>query len=136
MAELCGQYHGSRKVLHHSAQRWLLQNDWPGNVRELQNTLHRAFLLAEGDRIEPQHLWLDGAKESADFDDEAALFELSFNDARKQVILSFEKKYLAELLQRAGGNVTQAAKLAMKERRTMGRLLKKHNLRRDDFPNR
>ena len=122
------QYDDNGKTLHHSAQRWLLHNDWPGNVRELQNTLHRAFLLTENDVIRPSDLWLEGTEDSACIDDEGLLFELPFNDARNQVVLDFEKKYLTDLLRRAGGNVTQAAKMAMKERRSMGRLLKKHNL--------
>jgi len=33
------------------AERLLLAHPWPGNVRELENTLHRAVLLATGDRI-------------------------------------------------------------------------------------
>jgi len=78
--------------------------------------------------IRPSDLWLEGAEDSACIDDEGLLFDLPFNDARNQVVLDFERKYLTELLRRAGGNVTQAAKMAMKERRTMGRLLKKHNL--------
>jgi len=135
MGELRGQYNDHGKTLHHSAQRWLLQNVWPGNVRELQNTLHRAFLLTDNDIIRPKHLRLEGANELDCIDDEAALFELSFNDARNQVVLNFEKKYLAQLLRRAGGNVTQAAKLATKERRAMGRLLKKHNLDGTKFHN-
>jgi len=133
MAELRGQYDDHGKTLHHSAQRWLLHNEWPGNVRELQNTLHRAFLLTENDVIRPSDLWLEGTDDSAGVDDEAVLLGMPFNDARNQVVLDFEKQYLTELLRRAGGNVTRAAKMAMKERRAMGRLLKKHNLRGANF---
>src|SRR5215831_2142647 len=28
--------------------------DWPGNVRELRNVVHRAYVMCEGDTIEPQ----------------------------------------------------------------------------------
>ncbi|HEY1434752.1 MAG TPA: sigma 54-interacting transcriptional regulator, partial [Thermoanaerobaculia bacterium] len=30
-------------------QRW----DWPGNVRELRNVVHRAYVMTEGDTIQP-----------------------------------------------------------------------------------
>jgi len=33
---------------------------WPGNVRELANTLERAAILADGDRILPEHLVMPG----------------------------------------------------------------------------
>jgi DNA-binding NtrC family response regulator len=34
----------------------LRSRPWPGNVRELRNTLERARILANGGRIEPEHL--------------------------------------------------------------------------------
>ena len=34
----------------------LLQFEWPGNVRELENTMERAVILCNGDRIEVEHL--------------------------------------------------------------------------------
>ena len=36
--------------------RLLMRHTWPGNIRELQNTLERAFLLAENGRIVPTDL--------------------------------------------------------------------------------
>jgi hypothetical protein len=43
---------------------------------------------------------------------------------------AFERNYLMGLLSLAGGNVSLAAKLAGKERRSLGKLLKKHGLGR------
>src|SRR5207244_3095183 len=35
----------------------LLQHrSWPGNVRELQNIVHKAVMLAHGDRVDPEVL--------------------------------------------------------------------------------
>ena len=34
----------------------LMAHDWPGNVRELENVIERAFVLCQGDMIEPAHL--------------------------------------------------------------------------------
>jgi DNA-binding NtrC family response regulator len=40
----------------------------------------------------------------------------------------FERSYLTGLMERCSGNVTQAARVAGKERRDFGRLLKKHRI--------
>ena len=55
-------------------------------------------------------------------------FDCSFNEAKRRIIDHFEKKYLTCLIKESDGNVTRAAKLAGKERRTLGKLLKKHNI--------
>ncbi|MCF8084795.1 MAG: sigma-54 dependent transcriptional regulator [Deltaproteobacteria bacterium] len=36
--------------------------EWKGNVRELQNVMERAVLLAEGDTLLPEHLFLEGGE--------------------------------------------------------------------------
>ena len=46
----------------------------------------------------------------------------------KEVIAEFERRYLADVLSTARGNVTRAARLVGKERRAFGRLLKKHDI--------
>jgi two-component system response regulator GlrR len=56
---------------------------------------------------------------------------LSFNDAKK----NFEREYLVKLLQLANGSVTQAAKLAKRNRTEFYRLLDRHNLKAAQFKN-
>lgn len=46
-------------VLADAAKAVLTRYAWPGNVRELRNAVERAVLLADGGRIEPQHLPLE-----------------------------------------------------------------------------
>jgi DNA-binding NtrC family response regulator len=41
-----------------SALRALVDHSWPGNVRELENTIERALILGEGDRVLSEHLQL------------------------------------------------------------------------------
>src|SRR5262245_14391011 len=47
-------------VLPDETLRALAQHSWPGNVRELENTIERALILGEGDRLLPEHLSLPG----------------------------------------------------------------------------
>ncbi len=44
----------------------LRQHQWKGNIRELENTMHRAILLASGDKIEEDVLLLSGIKKEND----------------------------------------------------------------------
>ena len=37
-----------------AALELLEKYDWPGNVRELRNVVHRAYVMCEGDTIQPQ----------------------------------------------------------------------------------
>ena len=123
------RYELPRKYLGEAAMARLLEQDWPGNVRELENTLQRGLLLAEGDEIGPRHLQMSLDHASATgMQGSAPLQSLPFNEARARVLQTFEHDYLQELLARSGGNVTRAARKAGKERRTLGRLLKKHHI--------
>ncbi|MFC0408731.1 sigma-54 dependent transcriptional regulator [Roseomonas elaeocarpi] len=48
-----------RRAFSAEAKAMLLRHPWPGNVRELENAVHRAVLLAGGDRIEAEAIELD-----------------------------------------------------------------------------
>jgi DNA-binding NtrC family response regulator len=54
-----------------------------------------------------------------------------YHSARDRVLAEFEKKYLNWLVDRAGTNMSRAAKLAGVDRTTLYRLMEKHGLQRD-----
>jgi DNA-binding NtrC family response regulator len=109
---------------------------WPGNVRELQNVIEHAVVLAQpGDTIAGDDLpivWSDqptppGAPNfSAGFD-----FAEEYHVARDRVLADFEKGYIIYLVNRAGGNMSKAARMAGVDRTTLYRLIEKHDLQRD-----
>jgi DNA-binding NtrC family response regulator len=49
--EFNDKYDKSVKALDDAGMRLLMQHEWPGNVRELRNTIERAVVQSEGDRI-------------------------------------------------------------------------------------
>ncbi|MCG5511709.1 sigma-54 interaction domain-containing protein [Ectothiorhodospira shaposhnikovii] len=134
LAHFDAQYdRGSRGITSEGIE-WLKNHAWPGNVRELENAMHRASLLCLEGPIHLEALCFSnptalptGAATPATSHDSP----IPFTQAKKQAIDRFEKGYLQVMLRRAGGNVTLAARMAGKERRAFGKLLKKHGIRGD-----
>lgn len=111
---------GERRSFSPASLRRLTDYHWPGNVRELLNIVQRAIVFSRGPQINACDLLLGDPSSPPPAGD--------FRQARAQVIQSFERDYLLELLQRHRGNVTHAARDAGKERRAFGRLMKKYGL--------
>ncbi|MFN7957028.1 MAG: sigma-54 dependent transcriptional regulator [Holophagaceae bacterium] len=123
----CSQRFGlGTKVIHPDTLAWMKRYPWPGNVRELENLLYREYLLSEGPilRIDPPKALHPPPQEFP----EPGVGELTFHRAKARAVEAFERAYLVGLLGLAGGNVSLAAKLAGKERRSLGKLLKKYGL--------
>jgi transcriptional regulator with GAF, ATPase, and Fis domain len=58
---------------------------------------------------------------------------LSLQESKRRLLHTFEHDYLTRVLTESHGNVTQAALRAKKERRELGKLLRKHGLNAKDF---
>jgi len=124
----CHQYGLRVKTLDPGTLRLLRAYHWPGNVRELENLMHREVLLATGDllRVFPA---ADSALSLGPFQpDELQLAGIGFAAAKSRAVEIFEKEYLIRLMADAQGNVTRAARVAGKERRALGKLLKKYGI--------
>jgi DNA-binding NtrC family response regulator len=106
---------------------------WPGNVRELQNVIERACVLAEGETISardlPVHLSISPAAVGGAQIPSLAGKNLPLKEAKAQWMTQLEATYLAELLRRHDGNVSQAAKAAGIDRKTFHRLINKYGIR-------
>lgn len=125
------------KRLHPESIAWLETRPWRGNVRELENTMHREYLLADGNLIRiDQGAQPDEPRQPSSPLWSALNNRVGYADARAQIVAEFEQRYLRQLMAETGGNITRAAELAKKERSTFRRLLKKHNLNKEDFVDR
>ncbi len=125
LANECGAGRGGRKVLSASALRKLQSHYWPGNIRELFNTVQRAYLRSTGRLILPGDIELDSQCTPPTTDQPGPG---TLRSAKRQVIETFERSYIEELLDKHHGNVTHAAAEAGKDRRAFGRLAKKYRL--------
>lgn len=110
------------KTLSPAALAALAAHDWPGNVRELYNIIQRAVFQSESPSIERAHIPMRKTP--------APPASGGFNVVRATVIADFERRYIEDMLRQSGGNVTGAARLAEKDRRVFGRLMKRYNIGR------
>jgi two-component system response regulator GlrR len=124
MDELARQT-GTRHVLAPEAVELLMVGEWPGNVRQLATLLQHAASLATGPVISAElvqrALGTGTAPQVSTFD-----------EARDE----FMRNYLVQLLQITRGNVTQAAKLAGRNRTDFYKLLARHGLQSEEFKTR
>jgi DNA-binding NtrC family response regulator len=112
------------------AMRVLSDFHWPGNVRELQNVVERTVSLClPGQEITPddlpEELLMPRTNGRAAVTYSA---DLPFHEAKNQAIAIFEKEYLRDLLRRHNGNISQAARTAGIDRKTIHRMLTKYDL--------
>ena len=121
LAMLAARYRKSIGGFAPEALQLLVAGAWKGNVRELQNVTEKCVALCTTPLI-PSAL-VQRAMEGPADDLE------SFDDARA----SFEREYLTQLMRIAAGNVSQAARMAKRNRSDFYSLLSRHRLDPADF---
>jgi two-component system response regulator AtoC len=118
---------GAAPAIDPSAADLLMRYAWPGNVRELQNVMERAAVLVDGHTVMSTHL-PDRLQALAD-KDSTSLESASFKQAKQQAVEAFERNFLLDLLKRNEGHMSNAAREAGVDRKTIERMVKKHGLR-------
>ena len=98
------------------AMELMIAASWPGNVRQLYNVIEQSVALATTPIIPVSLAQQAIQHQQAEF--------ASFEDARRR----FEREYLTQLLKITEGNVTQAARLAKRNRTEFYKLLGRHQL--------
>jgi DNA-binding NtrC family response regulator len=108
----------------------LRAHPWPGNVRELRNFVEVTLALGRAPSLEG-----DGApaiKRREGGLDLSELIDLPYSVARGRLLEEFESSYLAHLIERAGGNVSKAARIANMNRSYLRQLMARYNPKRRD----
>ena len=111
---------------------FLRSRPWRGNVRELQNVIEHLTVLAEpGKEIHPGDISMmddAGGPSTASPVATSDVLRQDFHTAKERLVTDFERTYLRSLVDRSGGNMSRAARLASIDRTTLYRLMEKHNL--------
>ncbi len=113
-----------RKVYAPEAVEMLVTAEWPGNIRQLFNVVRQNVALSRSPVISAELVQQSLGEHAGKL--------LSFSDARDE----FTRNYLSQILQITMGNVSQAARLAKRNRTDFYKLLSRHDLNPDQFKTR
>ncbi len=103
--------------------------EFPGNVRELENKVHQAMVMCAGPVIEDADVALPKSRASTT----RPAVDRPFREVKQEMIDTFEKRYLTELLRVHHGNLAQAARAAGMDRKNLWSLVDRHGLDRAQF---
>jgi two-component system response regulator GlrR len=113
-----------RKVYAPEAVEMLVTAEWPGNIRQLYNVVRQNVALSRSPVISGELVQQSLGEHAGKL--------ASFTDARDE----FTRNYLSQILQITMGNVSQAARLAKRNRTDFYKLLARHDLNPDQFKTR
>jgi two-component system response regulator GlrR len=112
---------GQKKVYSPKAIELLATTDWPGNVRQLFDLVKQHVALSHGKLMSKEFVQQSLGPQLPSMP--------AYDEARDQ----FSHDFLAANLQRAGGNVSKAARLAKRNRSDFYKLLERYRLHVHDF---
>lgn len=156
LAEACEEHALGERSLAETAYSQLEAYHWPGNIRELKNRIERTAILSEDKTIEfiddltgptsprlssehgdtPPHTMTNdpGKVQAAQAPEEAPRGEFAFAcnlESWQEFHEHAGRAYLKYTLRKAGGNISEAARLLCLERAYLHRLMKKLGVQRD-----
>jgi len=116
VSRLCARNRWPRKHFSPEARELLQTASWPGNIRQLANVVEQCLVLSTSDLM-PVDLVRAALREE--------LAEVpGLDEARR----AFERRYLIDVLRISNGNVSNAARLAGRNRTEFYKLLGRHHL--------
>ena len=118
---IAGETGGERKVYAPEAVEMLVTAEWPGNIRQLYNVVRQNVALSRSPVISAELVRSSLGEHGGKLP--------SFSEARDE----FTRNYLSQILQITSGNVSQAARLAKRNRTDFYKLLARHELNPDAF---
>ncbi len=106
---------------------------WPGNIRELENLMERAYILESSSILTPESFpsELFGSELSSASVPANPLLTLA--ETRNRGVENIERRYLNQLLSRNKGKIKDSARDAGITTRQLNKLMKKYDLRKEEF---
>jgi DNA-binding NtrC family response regulator len=113
-------------AISEEASRALKAHSWPGNVRELRNVIRQAVLLAPDSVIEAAQV--QSLLSAWEAPAEGTAGDRSLKEIADAAAADAEKRAISEVLQRTGGNKSQAARLLRVDYKTLHLKVKRYGL--------
>jgi len=115
----------SPMAISEKARAALLRYDWPGNIRELENAIERAVVLGASDSILPEDL----PEAVVELAAAAPSGSVSSPGNYQAAVVEAKQRVVREALERAGGVITEAARLLDVHPNYLHRLMRNLQLR-------
>jgi len=119
LEQLSQRYQQTAKRIAPEALELLLAYPWPGNVRELMNFSEKCHALSASQVVSKELVSQTLPRKHQQQDAQVSLSEA------KRV---FERDYVERLLNMAGGNIPEAARMADRNRSDFFKIVKKHGI--------
>ena len=102
---------------------WAKKHPWPGNVRELRAAVEQSLALARHPELQTR-MFSTPAPGSLELD-----VSVPYKETKRRLLDELERRYITELLDAHGGNVSAAARAADLDRMTIYKMLRRAGLR-------
>jgi len=120
--QCCAEMRLPPKVLSPEVQTCLSTRHWPGNVRELQNFIRRLVVFCPAAQVEMGHMrQAEGGPSSVQAAVPVSL--APYKQAKAKILEDFTRRYVEMVLDRTGGNVSEAARVSGLSRVALQKIL-------------
>lgn len=128
----CRELKKPMKIISAELMDIFLHRAWEGNIRELENVILQGILFSAKDEIRPRDVGFEKEppKESKS---QVVVKEIPYKIAKEKTLKRFNAEYIGHYLQKCEGNVTRAAKLCGLERQALQQIMRRYNIRADQF---
>ena len=103
--------------------------DWPGNIRQLKNLIESLFVVCPHNEVREIDLIFENRADSNKNNNFAALLNMPFKQAKKQLMDEFEREFLKYYLARYQGNISKIASEVGESREGLSKKIKRFGLK-------